>query len=347
MKKDMKNTLRYKHMIMHLAQSGGPARREALTREIAGGKQWRIDAVMDALDAKQGWFQDINISDTLRMAAMLGRLSAVQRICKSTNAEDADPSRQGVIDSFNVAVTHGHYRVSDYLHEKCGARTEYMGDNREVPALNLAIRNGEDKKVAYLLKKAEDPKKCADYALNIAAATGTLKTVRMLVEKHGADANAEHRDGTFALAYRMDKTDIVKYLESKGADITQDGHETIYQAVQNNDVGMIEKLLDKAVPTSPDLLQNALHDGSFEAAEMLITKGGVKVDAENVLISTVSKNPEATYAFSIRHGGDAQKALDALKKDANLYRYGQRDKMQAFLEQKLPPQQQKPQAPKP
>lgn len=230
--REMKDTLRYKNMVANLKNRPAYVKEAALLKEIAGGRQWRMDAVIEAISAREGDWADINTRRVLEQAAMFGRLATVETICRTLEMERSGMPAFAVPPAFHMAVLHGHTRVADYLADKCGARPDSVYDMTQMHAMSHVIAAGEFRKAAYLF--------------------------------------------------------------SRGARVAD------------------------------ETLQDAIFDGNIELAELLVTKGGLSIHGpkggeEPFLLALVSKNPRAAFGFCLKHGADAEKALETLQGDPDLF----------------------------
>ena len=81
--RDMKQTLTYKAMITRVKSLSGDEKGAALLKALAIGTQWRIDAVLEAIDSNLDNWSYINTKNVFEQAAMFGRLEAIQQMSKS------------------------------------------------------------------------------------------------------------------------------------------------------------------------------------------------------------------------------------------------------------------------
>lgn len=342
---DMKDTLRYKHMVAR-HQDLPPYKKEAaLLQEIAKGRQWRIDAVLEAIDKKEEW-RYINVTNVMKQAAMFGRLGTVRRIAETLGYEKGEDAvaQTPVQAAFHVATLHGHYRTADVLSEY-GAGPDYESGDRTPPAAHWAVQEGNLRKIDYLIKKGANP----DYMVFLASAQADMKVIKHLVEEKGAGVNfaAEGFWTPFLNAIKYDREELADYLLEKGATPQNDrgAREAIYTAVRQGKPALVSKLIGLGIKPDADDLNSAIHDGHLDVAKVLVEEGGLKADAgkqEALLLATVSKKPEEAVKFAIDNGAAPEKAIAALKEDPGLYKYGNRDKMLAYLEENFPQKAEEP-----
>jgi len=336
---EMKSTLRYKHKVSAL--KGQPAyKKEAeLLREIAIGKQWRIDAVIEAIETNPYDWNYIHTTNVMKQAAMFGRLATVERLCAifEYGEKERGGTPEPVVAAFHVASLQGHYKTADFLATR-GAKPDHVSRDGTVPAINWAAQEGSKAKVDYLLKKGANK----DYAAYLAAAHGQLPLLKHLVEKRGAGVNfaSEGFWTPFLNAVKQHRDDIADYVLSKGATpwLDQGAGEALYDAVGDGRLPLVKKMLGLGFKADAQTLHHAIYNGKLEVAETLITQGGVAVSAgkqEALLLAIVCKEPDAAVKLCLKYGADPAKALEALNRDAELYRYGQRDKMKQYLENYL------------
>lgn len=107
----MKETYRYKNMVANLKGRKPHVKEAALFKEIAGGTQWRMDAVIEAIDKnKQDW-KNIDTAAILKHAAMFGRLTTTIILCDKIKLLEPE----SLTEAFCVAKLHGHQRVAKEL----------------------------------------------------------------------------------------------------------------------------------------------------------------------------------------------------------------------------------------
>ncbi len=342
--KDMKQTLRYKNMVANLKSRPPYVKEAALIKEIAAGKQWRIDAVIDAIETQQAGWSRMNVTNVFKSAAMFGRLATIERLCDIFEYKVGGRGDGATLAAFHVASLHGHYKVADAMHAR-GARPDYDAHDKTPPAMYTALREADIRKIDYLLKKGA----AADYALSLASSSCELKVIRHLVENRGAGVSLalEGFWTPFLNAVKNDREDLARYFVSKGAKPAEEkgAGEALYTAVGRGNVKLAEYMLDLGIKADRQTLHHALFEGHVEVAKLLVTKGGLDLNEpkqESLLLSIISKNPIEAVKFCIENGATPEKALAALNADAELYRHGQRDKMKKFLEE-----YQAPAAPKP
>lgn len=215
--REMKDTLRYKHMVARLKGLKPYKKGAALLQEIAKGSQWRIDAALEAI-APQDW-QQIDVGAVLNNAALFGRLQTVEKIADTLGFEKGGRPTLEIQAAFHVASRHGNYKTADALAAR-GAHPDFFLKDTP-PAVLTAIAESDVRKVNYLLKKGANP----DFMLYVATVQENAKIARHLIEKKGADALAEVANGDTAIkaAERGGNAEILSLLQAsvKQPEITQ------------------------------------------------------------------------------------------------------------------------------
>lgn len=314
-KGDIKTTLRYKNMVANLRSRPAYYKEAELLREIAGGKQWRIDAVMDAIDARPGDWQKVSLSDIMKSAAMFGRLSTVENLhAILQRPENVGDSRiaPAINDALHTAVTYGHFRVADYL-LGAGAKLGTHPDNARNCYVE-AIREGGVRKVDYLLSKG------ADYSALLTLATvsdGGFELAKHLMSKK-APSSADVAELFVRAAINGDDR-LFREAMKKEVDLEASAgrlSEALYFATAKNRPHMVKALIDKGVPAEPQLLADALQLGRTDVATILLVKG-VNPNAgygQNALIAAASSvNPQEQIALCLKYGADMNIAIDLLR----------------------------------
>lgn len=331
--KDMKETLRYKNMVANLKNRPAYVKEAALLKEIAGGKQWRMDAVIEAISAQERGWAGINVPRILDYAAMFGRLATVETVCKKLGFDQEDKRPNAAMDAFHTAALHGHFRVADYLVDNCGAHPDMASRFDIAPALPRVVGNGEYKKVDYLLRRGGD----SSWALLHAASKGDIAMAKHLISK-GANINSLEHD-IFKTALQMGHGDMAKFLLKKGAapeklDAVAQA-DILYYALSASP-GVLEKLLDRGMKPDDRHLLEVISKGDIATAEILVTRGGLSIHGADgkeqpFLAAIVSANPPEAFRLCLRHGADAEKALETLNSDPDLYKYGARETLEKRL----------------
>ena len=343
--KDMKQTLRYKNMVANLKSRPPYVKEAALIKELAAGKQWRIDAVIDAIETNQAGWSRINTTNVFKTAAMFGRLATVERLCDIFEYKVGGRGEGPTQAAFHVASLHGHYKVADALHAR-GAHPDNEAYDKTPPAMYTALKEGDIRKIDYLLNKGAS----ADYAVTLASSSVEMKVIRHLIEKRGGGVSLalEGFWSPFLNAVKNDREDLARYFVAQGAKPAEEkgAGEALYTAVGRGNLGLTEYMLDLGIKADRQTLHHAIFEGHIPVAKLLLTKGGLDLNEpkqESLLLAIISKrNPIEAVKFCIDNGASAEKALAALNADAELYRYGQRDKMKKFLEEYVAPKGPKP-----
>lgn len=316
--KPMQETLRYQNYVANLRHKQPYHKEAALLKEIAGGVQWRMDAAVEALCAApakgemhaRGY---VNRHNIMKQAAMFGRLQTTEKLAKAFNfTEEGNRHADGaVIAAFQVAVLHGHYKVADYLHEKCGAHPDIESDDRTPRAMSWAITEGNLKKISYLLGKGAD----ASYALTSAVSNAKhSKAVIDLLLNKGADVNAAAQGfwTPFLMAVKYRRFDLAEHLLSKGADPSKSGGEVMLNIIEAKNDKLLARVIELGAKPDADLMQRALYAGNMSAADIMMKSGHVNINAHGgaILLTAVrAKDNAEAVAFCLKHGADPAIAL--------------------------------------
>lgn len=319
--KPMQETLRYKNYVANLRHKQSYHKEAALLKEIAGGVQWRMDAAVEALcaDPVKGETSArafVNRHNIMKQAAMFGRLQATEKLAQAFGfSEDGNRHADGaVIAAFQVAVLHGHYKVADYLHAKCGAHPDYDSGDRTPPAMAWAVKEGDLKKISYLLDKGAD----ASYALTGAMSNDkhSKAVIDLLLDK-GADVNAAAQGfwTPFLMAVKYRRFDLAEHLLSRGADPSKSGGEVMLNIIESKNNKLLEKVISMGAAPDADLVQRALYAGNIDAAEIMMKSGHVDINAQGgaILLTAIRarEQPEAVM-FCLQKGADPAIALRTL-----------------------------------
>lgn len=357
--KPMPETLRYKNYVANLRHKQPYAKEAALLKEIAGGVQWRMDAAIEALCAEPAKGKDharafVDRFNIMKQAAMFGRLQTTEKLAKAFNfTEEGNRHADGaVIAAFQVAVQHGHYKVADFLHAKCGAHPDHDSGDRTVPAMGWALREGDLKKIAYLVDKGANP----SYAL-VSAVSGekhSKPVIDLLIEK-GADVNAAAQGffTPFLQAVKYRRFDLAEHLLAKGADPAKSGGEVMLNLIEAKNDKLLQTVIDRGAKPDTDLLQRALYAGNLSAAEILMKSGAIDINAQGgaALLTAirVKDQPEAVM-FCMMHGADPKIAYQtAMQPKQSWEKRGDEDKVQEYLLRLIqqPPAPKTPKPPQP
>ncbi|XP_029396001.1 ankyrin repeat and SAM domain-containing protein 6 isoform X3 [Mus pahari] len=158
----------------------------------------------------------------LMLAALLGKLSVVQQLVE----KGANPDHLGVLEktAFEVALDRKYRDLADYLDPLTTVRPKTDEEKRR-PDIFHALKMGDFQLVKEIAD--EDPNHVnlanGDGAtpLMLAAVTGHLPLVQLLVERH---ADMDRQDSVHGWTALMQATyhgnkEIVKYLLNQGADV--------------------------------------------------------------------------------------------------------------------------------
>lgn len=317
--KPMQETLRYKNYVANLRHKPPYAKEAALLKEIAGGVQWRMDAAIEAIvtsSQKKDGYHDIayiNHHNILKQAAMFGRLQTTQKLAAVLEyaGEGKRAASNAVHAAFEVAVTHGHYKVADYLHEKCHARPGYDTGDHTPAAMGWAIELADLKKIAYLVDKGDNP------SAALVSAVSNKKTARAVMElllDKGADINYAARGfwTPFLQAVKYRRFDLAEFLLDKGADPSKSGGEAMLNLMEAGNNKLLQKIIAQGAAPDADLVQRALYAGNIDAAEIMMKSGKVDINAQGgiILLAAVrcKQQPEAVM-FCLTQGADPALAL--------------------------------------
>ncbi len=344
--KDMKNTLRYKHMIARLSTLP-PYKKEAqLKKEIVNGKQWRIDAAIEAVNANPVDWNYVNVTEVMKLAASFGRLQTVEKIADIMEWKPgARVAQTPVQAAFHVASLHGHYRTADAM-AKRGAGPMYQAEGTPA-AIYTAVAEADFKKIDYLLKRGANK----DYLVNLASTSDKyMEVTKYLVEEKQAGVNyaSEGFWTPFLNAVKYGRNDLAFYLLEHGAtpQLDKSAGEALYSAVGQGNTAMINTMLDIGFKVDMQTVHHAIYEGQADAIKILLARGGVSINEgkqETLLLAIAAqKNAPEMVAIALENGADAKAALAALQKDPELYRYGNRAKMEKYLQDYLAPKAPKP-----
>ncbi len=254
-KKDMKDTLRYKHMVARLQNQLPHQKEAALLQEISKGLQWRIDAAIEAVEKKPDDWQLIDTAGVLKHAAMFGRLATVEKLCDMFGYPAGTPVAPQPIDvAFQTAVLHGRFRTADALAAR-GAGMHPVPNGSPLPPLLQAVLQEQTRSIDYLVKNGADK----NFLAYLAVGANSMKSLRHLVEKRGADVNYSTLSGDTPLdmASRVNNPVLKQYLIDHGAKQPQ--------------------LQDKPVALSSEALKGTAFEVNFETAYLPIILKAWKV----------------------------------------------------------------------
>jgi len=172
--RDMKDTLRYKHMVARLAGLPAYKKEAALLQEIAAGKQWRIDAALEAVSADD--WKLFDVTNIFKNAAIHARLQTVEKIADTLGLSKGETPLQV---AFDVAARNGNYKTAQALFER-GASASVFGE-----ATEKAVVEGDVRKINFLLKTGAEAKVLHGKALlgGNAKAAAHLETKLPVVEQ--------------------------------------------------------------------------------------------------------------------------------------------------------------------
>lgn len=187
----------------------------------------------------------------LHISAQFGNL-AVARLLLARGADVAMRNKESMTP-LHLATLYGHEKVVSLFLEKGASISETLvGSN--ATALHIASQHGREDVLRLLLERGASPTAVetdGSTPLHVAASAGWVSILRLLIE-HGVEVGTPSKDGTaLALAAYYGHEDAVRFLVSKGADVT-DRRALKYANRQGNDA--IARILngDRAdAPKSP------------------------------------------------------------------------------------------------
>lgn len=282
-KKDMKDKLRYKHMVARLQNLLPHQKEAALLQEISKGLQWRIDAAIEAVEKKPDDWQLIDTAGVLKHAAMFGRLATVEKLCDMFGYPAGTPVAPQPIDvAFQTAVLHGRFRTADALALR-GAGMHPVSNGSPLPPLLQAVLQEQTRSIDYLVKKGADK----NFLAYLAVGANAMKSLQHLVEKRGADVNYTTPSGDTPLdmAARVNNPVLKQYLLDHGAKAPQ--------------------LLEKPVALSSEALKATAFETNFETAYLpiILKAWQVPVISRELkdALSAVAKT-DAGLDFTLKNG---------------------------------------------
>ncbi len=178
--------------------------------------------------------------------------------------------------------------------ELIDALVKYGNNSDGIPALNAAIKSGDEQAVRLFLDHGASPNsKSTDgrnpekpnTALEYAAKYGQLNIAKLLVER-GAKIEVLFEYGALIYAAQTNQPDIIKFLFENGAKITSNSQsigdmnfDPIYCAIQSGSVAALNTFLDLGgkldnpqLAKACDLLQVAAYSGKIEMVKFLLDK---------------------------------------------------------------------------
>lgn len=336
-KRPYQDHLRYKHMVARLEGRPFYEIESAVLAEIAKGKRWRIDAALEVLSKNPDRFNYVDYSALFASAGRYGRLTAMQRLVDIYKSEKMAPDSgygrsPGILEAFDMAVMHGHYRVADFL-KQYGASPQYMlRNNRHQRAMSLAIKYDDVKKFNYLIHAGAS----ASYYLSHAVNEGNIAMVARLVDA-GADVNlkAEGHWTPLHLAARRGDVSMVELLVYLGADAKLCSSDMLYDLIGGERFAVFERMIALGVKPDQRDLEHAVAEGKLQHVQLMLSKG-LQLQPE-MLVHTMAhrtSNPEM-MAFCLGNGVDPQASYDWLVRNADAYRHsasGTRERLLSNLQ---------------
>lgn len=329
--------LRYKHMVARLKDRPFYEIENAVLAELAKGKRWRIDAALEALAQNPDRYNYMNYPGIFETAARFGRLTAMHRLTAIYKSEkmspDSDRGRShGIVEAFDMAALHGHYRVADFLKQFGGTPDTMLRDNRHPRAMSFAIMHNDVKKIDYLLNAGAD----AAYYLGRAISSRNLSVVARLLDA-GADTNfkAQGHWTPLHLAARLGDISMVELLVERGADVKLCANDLLYDLVAGDRFAVFERMVELGAKPDTRDLEHAVAEGKIPHVKLMLSKG-LQLKPE-MLVHALGhhKSNPAMIELCLNNGVNPQDAHRWLASNTDSYKHsapGTRDKIFAKLE---------------
>lgn len=157
----------------------------------------------------------------------------------------------------------------------------------------------------YLILHGADPNVNNGDILHWNCAHGNLDIVQFLLE-HGLMPQLNLRNGlALRLAATKNKTDIVKYLIAKGANINIYNDETLKRYVERGDLEMVKFLLERGanVTEESEIFRAAIEKGHLNIVEYL-DKRGLNADKnrDTLVLTAVKTGKLDMVKYLVEHG---------------------------------------------
>lgn len=183
-------------------------------------------------------------------AAYKGNLDIFKHICRYPEAVPLALDSSG--DTFlHCAARNGHLRCMPFILEYMNRLVDIKGSFGET-ALMIALNNGEDEVVEWLLNQKADIHAVDDEGISClhwAATCGNLHVVELCLDS-GADVNKRDEKGRTALfqALETSQEHVVKFLLDYGANYgipDNDGNTCLHAACQTNSMECVKLLVER------------------------------------------------------------------------------------------------------
>ncbi len=238
--KSKQETLRYRHMVANMRHQPLYKREAALLKEIAAGRQWRMEAALEAMDA------GVSLDSVVAQAALFGRQQLLEKICtvQAAPEQTVNVSTSCLNSALDISILHGHYRTADTLYQH-GARLEGTS-----LAFDVAMQEKNTRKLFQLLKNGLP----LDEVILRAAVSQNQKVLAWLDQQHGGEDRYWER---LLKAVEANDTQAAQAL-LKGRPMASPNSKNIifamYEAVERRNIDIIVALVEAgARPTSHDV----------------------------------------------------------------------------------------------
>lgn len=322
--KPMNETLRYKNMVANLAGKPRHLIEAELLRELALGRQWRIDAVIDAtLKRRENQIFNMQKGRLLVMTAMFGRRQAMERLCDilkvSLDGHSGEYVEEGT-NAFHVAVGHGHYKVADVLAERIPSVAMRPPERGQgiADSMFAAVDTYDMKKIKYLMSKGAT----AEHGLKKAVVSGddrdALPLVRYFLKAGANPDGAKHDKGMYqpvAGAMRYRRYDVVTALLDAGArPDTPALHDMLYTLCRDPETPQGLKIMSRLVAgrkddIAPLFMSNVTGSVSPSMLKIIIDAGIPACDSEGFALIAALHNPRAAEIVPMMLAAGADPAV--------------------------------------
>lgn len=193
----------------------------------------------------------------LHVATKLGKTDITRLLIQKYQADIHAKDETGRTPLF-LAFQRGNIKTARILIQEFNAPINTTNMWGESP-LHLATKKGKIAKIHLLLKVYQVDVNLSDKfgktPLHYAARTGNLELLRLLIEEYHADIHVKNKRGITPLfiASKKGHLQVIKYLldldtvksnPNNGRDLAANQNATLLKAVELNDLGMINQLLN-------------------------------------------------------------------------------------------------------